>query len=311
MIYPSIYIHKICHKKILNAIKDGIMLLEPTGKILFANKVAERLWEKPNQELQKTNLVTLHPGLDTAIQRALTEKVSTLDLIDIEHAHILLKVHIGPLAQQWAAERNLAFDNLVVVEMEDVTEYIPRPRTPMETNYASKDELYNLIYRDHLTNALNRRYFDLSMPEVLNQAALQNSSVSLLLIDIDQFKSINDTYGHQAGDLVLQMVAECMKSNSRKDDLVFRLGGDEFALILVNISSKVALERAEKMRTDITEQSLGGDTPIPPITISAGIATFPEHTNLLEKLYRHADTALYQAKAHGRNRVRIYNAGQS
>lgn len=294
-------------EKLLNLIKDGVMLVSPTGHVTFINQAAERLLEKTATTIQEQNISIIHPELGVAIQNVLTEGISTVTLISLEHAQILCNIHTGLSAAEWAAKRELQLEGLLIVEMEDVTEYIYHPQLSTEAQNPAKNELHSLIYRDYLTKALNRRFFDMTMPEVLNLATLQGKPVSLSIIDIDNFKTINDTYGHQAGDTVLQMVVTCLKNNSRKDDMVFRLGGDEFALVLVNTSLKIALERAEKMRKDIMEQNPGGEKPITPITISAGIASFPEQALTLEQLYRHADLALYQAKAQGRNCVRVYN----
>ena len=151
---------------------------------------------------------------------------------------------------------------------------------------------------DSLTGLPNRRKMD----EVLNGWASENRLFSLLVLDIDHFKSINDTYGHQMGDETLKTIAATIQTVIRKRDYCFRYGGEEFVLLLLETDALGAYHLAEKIRERIEGiQIIPGKT----ITVSLGLSEFPTHTNSVDELFRLADQALYQSKAEGRNRITI------
>lgn len=151
---------------------------------------------------------------------------------------------------------------------------------------------------DPLTGLLNRRAFN----QTLNNWQYAQSNVALIYIDIDHFKKINDTYGHDIGDTVLQQLAKVMRTLSRKEDLVCRLGGEEFAVLLPEITPKIAHRMAERLRTKV-EQTIFNT--VGHITVSIGVSHWPAHTNDIKELPKTADLMLYKAKSQGRNRVEI------
>ncbi|WP_442961645.1 GGDEF domain-containing protein [Pseudoalteromonas sp. B62] len=151
---------------------------------------------------------------------------------------------------------------------------------------------------DPLTGAHNRR----SLNGLLNQLMLKQIPFAILEIDIDFFKRVNDTFGHDKGDEALKTLTDIIKKLSRKDDVVARIGGEEFVLILPNEDSESAFKIAERLRTTVASTSMD---VIGFITISIGIATWPEHSNDIDQVYKYADKALYYAKEHGRNRCVI------
>lgn len=157
--------------------------------------------------------------------------------------------------------------------------------------------------RDALTRLLNRKFLPVVLNKEVNYARQQDVSFAILAIDIDHFKQVNDTYGHEAGDMVLQQVAVLLSNNSRGGDYIFRLGGEEFLVLLVDVDQTRAIKAAEKLRRQIAEEifHLPLDRTLA-VTISAGLALYdgqPDYKQIL----RRADAALYQAKHAGRNRV--------
>lgn len=124
------------------------------------------------------------------------------------------------------------------------------------------------------------------------------------MFDVDHLKQVNDTYGHSAGDLLLQEVARCLHTRFRGEDIVCRYGGDEFVIILPGASSTQALQRAEQLHQAVHHLNIEfrGQT-LPQTTLSLGVVAHPEHGVTLDSLLRAADMALYQAKAAGRDRV--------
>ncbi|MHC3126173.1 hypothetical protein OB03_02185 [Brevundimonas sp. GN22] len=159
--------------------------------------------------------------------------------------------------------------------------------------------------RDPLTRALNRRFLPTILSREINLANGTGAALSVLMLDVDHFKSINDTHGHAAGDVVLKQVAEVIADNVRLSDFVFRYGGEEFLIVLVETSVDEAEVVAERMRQQLATRDMrlpaGGDLRV---TASIGLATYNNHPDY-NQLIETADTALYQAKNSGRNRTVI------
>lgn len=158
--------------------------------------------------------------------------------------------------------------------------------------------------KDFLTGLCNVREFDQKFNELKDRHEKDPSPVSLLFLDIDYFKKINDTYGHINGDLVLEQLAQVLETACRSSDLTFRKGGEEFAIILYNSLPEQAFEIAERIRKTVSDHSFrlnkGQKTTI---TVSIGIASYPQPVAEITNILELADSALYTAKHSGRNRV--------
>jgi diguanylate cyclase (GGDEF)-like protein len=145
-----------------------------------------------------------------------------------------------------------------------------------------------------------------SLERELQRATRTKRSLAVILVDLDHFKSFNDNFGHAAGDVVLKSAAETFQHHFRADDVICRQGGEEFAIILPESSAKDAAIRAEKLRIQFQDLRMRlQERTLDPVTISIGIAGYPEHASTAEELLRLADKSLYQSKAQGRNRVTI------
>ena len=164
----------------------------------------------------------------------------------------------------------------------------------------ANEKITELTRIDPLTQLSNRRYFSERIEEMISLANRKSQPLSLIMIDIDHFKSINDTYGHDAGDRVLQAFAGLMKINARKEDLVSRFGGEEFIILLPFTDILQAYDFSERIRTELARKNLLGNGR--QITASFGVSRLmPDEGN--ESLLKRADRALLQAKALGRNRT--------
>jgi diguanylate cyclase (GGDEF)-like protein/PAS domain S-box-containing protein len=168
-------------------------------------------------------------------------------------------------------------------------------------------QLAHLASCDPLTNLLNRRRFHEELENCLAQARRYGNKGAVMFLDVDNFKYINDTLGHQAGDKLLVDLATLLRKRMRKTDTLARLGGDEFAIILPHVdvdqAQSIAINILESVRNNIIvnkRQSLS-------ITVSIGIALFPEHGDDAETLLSYADLSLYRAKEEGRNRIRVFS----
>lgn len=165
--------------------------------------------------------------------------------------------------------------------------------------------LYELAIIDELTKCYVRRYFEQRFREEFSRADRQGTSLSLLMIDVDHFKEINDRNGHAAGDIVLREIAATIKRNLRSYDLLARLGGDEFAIILPEVGFQDAYRVSEKIRNAAAQFLYPGIQG--KVTLSIGIACFPlHHVSNVESLMKKADMALYKAKQMGRNNCFFY-----
>lgn len=176
------------------------------------------------------------------------------------------------------------------------------------SNLRLRKALKEQAVHDPLTGLFNRRYLDDTLPRELYRAMRTERPLSVVLIDIDHFKRFNDTYGHKAGDLVLQAVARSMESGLRKSDLACRYGGEEFVLVFPEMDGKTACQRVDMMRDQVFRLRVDdGDKTLPPITLSAGIASTRKDYVEQEVLLRAADSALYTAKQSGRNCTVLYD----
>jgi diguanylate cyclase (GGDEF)-like protein len=158
--------------------------------------------------------------------------------------------------------------------------------------------------RDHVSGLFNRRYLEETLERELRRADRDGSSVGVIMLDLDHFKELNDTYGHAAGDLVLGEVGALMRANLRYADIACRYGGDELTLILPKAPREAVTERAEFLRNAVAQLRLtSGGAQLPAVTLSAGVCVFPEDGRSWADLVAAGDAALYRAKREGRDRV--------
>ena len=167
------------------------------------------------------------------------------------------------------------------------------------------DRMRQLAYVDGLTGIHNRRYFEMRIGEELERASRFQGRMSVIMVDIDHFKRLNDEFGHLLGDEVLRGVANILKQQLRKVDMVCRYGGEEFAVVVPETTGENALTVAEKLRRQVESHPFPG---VPrPVTISCGVADYPIHGITRDEVVAAADAALYMAKQTGRNRVEAAN----
>jgi len=178
----------------------------------------------------------------------------------------------------------------------------------VQLNKKFKDE----ATKDFLTGLNNVRHFDTSFNSISQLTLRKEENLSLLFVDIDFFKKVNDTYGHNKGDVVLKGLAEILIDTVRVFDVVSRNGGEEFSILLLACSSSHAIEIAERLRKKVETHKFNiSDKVNLNITISIGVSTYPNTTNKIDHLLEDADKALYEAKRTGRNRVVLYNNHQN
>ncbi|MFN0317629.1 MAG: diguanylate cyclase [Burkholderiales bacterium] len=180
------------------------------------------------------------------------------------------------------------------------------------SSFSLRETLRRQSIVDSLTGLYNRRYLDETLRREVFRAKRSEKALSVIMLDADHFKRLNDTFGHDAGDVALRGLGEQLRSGVRAGDIACRYGGEEFALVLADCGKEQALQRARRIAQNVRELRLvHGGTPLQQITISGGVATYPEDGEEAEQLIAAADRALYAAKQSGRDRVLGTERGES
>jgi diguanylate cyclase (GGDEF)-like protein len=177
------------------------------------------------------------------------------------------------------------------------------------TNLSLRDSLYEQTMHDALTGLYNRRYLDTILNVKINCTISENKKLCVAMLDLDHFKRINDTYGHEAGDEVLKMVGKKLSNLFRHEDIAIRYGGEEFLVVLGNTTANEAFNQFQQIRNELKNHSIyfaGQRLPI--VTVSIGIAEVPCHGKDAKDVLQSADHALYMAKEEGRDRVVCFNS---
>lgn len=269
-------------------------------------------------------LYTSHEASESAriLQQKLTHRfalnreqaLQLLDQVAEQSREVILMFDLDPkdikpysqLLQQANAElEKLNLDNAqIILELQDAKKQVERLVSKLQT---ANNSLKELVYQDGLTGLYNHRYFQEALDNELARSNRYKSSISLVLFDIDNFKQINDTHGHPAGDLVLMNIARTVNGAVRTNDVVARFGGDEFAIILPATNAAGGKTFAENLRLSIEGiVTLSAGQSIS-TTISAGVVTYTPENGTIDKgrLIEAADCGLYRSKQQGRNRVTV------
>lgn len=277
----------------------GIHLIDRAGLIQSWNTGAELITGLPRGEMLGQSFERLFP--DDAVRAGVPRR--TLEFVRTNR-------HCGDEQRRRRSGRGeflaqLSIDSVrgdsgellgFVEVFQDITEAKQR-----------EEHLYQRAARDALTGAASHGHFIEMAAQEIERARRFAEPLSLALLDIDQFKKVNDTYGHEVGDRVLVALTHCCMENTRKIDLVGRLGGEEFAILLPRANKEPAAEMAQRLRCVLGARrvAVGGGREIG-VTVSIGVASLRPTTRDLAELLRNADAALYKAKREGRNRVEVW-----
>lgn len=318
-------------RSVVEAIPDPFFILDQKGAFLRSNSEGIRILDYPWEQLHRMTLIDVISIEDLSPIREELEKME-------EGKSLRLKIHLVsrrgekiPVESVGMIKGDLLFltlkDLRERVEMEqrwekakkDLTEKIherdqyARELQVLKDLYKERlkeiekmrEEALLLSYTDDLTGIFNHRFFIQQLTLEVERQKRYSQPLSLLMIDIDHFKSYNDTNGHLAGDQVLKAIAVLIQHGVRQTDIVARYGGEEFTAILINARKEMALEIAERIRRSVAETYFPNEKAQPGgnLTVSIGVATFSPPLSTITDLIRKADHALYQAKKKGRNRV--------
>ncbi len=280
------------------------------SKQLFENKL---FILDPDKDQYKIEGLTDYPQLGPALLKKYDWMLEGVEQADFSQSAALL-----PLVRS-----NKLIGTLFLVS-KDVNRYQPGIATTFLQklsamtavaieNCLNQQRLKEIGYQDPLTQAYNRRYFDLRFADEISRALRKNENIACMFLDVDFFKKVNDTYGHHVGDMVLTRLVSLIKEQVRACDIVARYGGEEFAVVLPGVTEQLAYDIAERLRraveSDVTITCGQGHK----VTVSIGLETLSSlDLDVLKvdeigfKLLEHADQALYSAKDTGRNKVVVF-----
>lgn len=279
----------------------GMILTDPQGRYQYANRAYQDIVGYTEQELRQPGfdfrLITHPEDIEFAIREVNRLLAGEIPAFFIEKRYIRKDGHIVWVRLSSSVRRDADGRPLQMVGLvEDINE-----RKRLE------DEIKHLAHHDVLTGLPNRRLFNEIVEVEVAQARRYHRKLGIFFLDIDRFKEINDTLGHEAGDELLRQAALRLKGVIRTSDTISRIGGDEFNLVLADISyPEYAADVARKILSEIQKPFMIRGHQIN-VSTSIGISVFPDDSTEMDALLRYADMALYYAKEHGRNMFQFYN----
>tara|TARA_R110000737_G_scaffold4096_4_gene13629 strand:+ start:571 stop:1515 length:945 start_codon:yes stop_codon:yes gene_type:complete len=297
---------------ISNRLNTGILILDNNLNIIMWNRFLEVHANKKDKKIIGESIFTVFPELPKKwFERKVSSviQLKTQSFCSWEQRHHLFELsHSRPIT----TDSNFMAQNCtflpievegeverICVLIEDVTDVC---HYQTQLNKALQElALSNRI--DGLTQAFNRKHWEECLASEFSRACRHSYNLALVMLDLDKFKVLNDTFGHQGGDKALIDTAKVINDLLRMGDVFGRYGGEEFAVILPNTDLKGAEEVAERIRQTVAENTIEYQGQRINVTVSIGVAVINKQDLRYEDLISHADTALYQAKAKGRNRV--------
>jgi len=301
----------IARHTVLEHIPEMVFVVDAHDRVLDANSVAQKMLGKSLDQIIGKDPLEVFREWPELINRFLTEDETHEEIQIPGDPPRTLDLNVSALYNQFNQ-----LDGRVIVA-HDVTE---RKWLENDLKYLNetlsnqlqeinklREELEEQAIRDPLTNAYNRRYLSEFLDREVARAERENTPVTIVIMDMDNFKQFNDTYGHKCGDLVLQAITKFLNDHSRRGDVVCRYGGEEFVILMPNVSLEVGFERAEMWRQDFSESPIEYEGMKLFATFSAGVATFPLHGKTGDVILQAADKALYRSKDAGKNKVLQYS----
>jgi diguanylate cyclase (GGDEF)-like protein/PAS domain S-box-containing protein len=292
---------RVARSVLVNTMSDAMLILDNQHRIVDWNPASQTLFGFMTSKILNQPVVQLLPDWPDIANRlqGMTEIHAETNIVkggNKLHYH----VQVTPLA-----DRRNEWNGWMVV-MRDITLLVDaneRLQTQLEEINELQTELREQALRDSLTGLHNRRYLQETLEREFTRASREGYPVCLIMLDIDYFKNVNDTFGHIAGDMVLNALADELRSQVRAGDIICRYGGDEFLLVMLNVSAEVGFQRAEKLQQSFQASYVIFENMEIRATLSLGLAAFPIHGATSDEVMRAADFDMYQAKSEGGNCV--------
>jgi len=303
---------KQINSQIANQLNTGVLVLDAEFNVVIWNRFLQVHTDKVANNILGQSIFKGFPELP---ERWLTRKLASVLQLNTptfcswEQRHHLFELpHTRPITtdSEFMAQ-NCTFlpvevdshEKYICILIEDVTDVCHYQSQLQKT----LDELAKMSRIDGLTQIYNRRHWQESLEQEYAKARRHDKKLSLIMLDLDYFKLLNDNYGHQCGDMVLTEVSALISDLLRVEDIFGRYGGEEFAIVLPETNLLGAMELAERICRKVATNALHYNDELLEVTISLGVAQLNSNESSYEELITHADSALYQAKAQGRNQV--------
>lgn len=291
------------YRRLFETAQDGILILDAeTGAITDVNPFLIELLGYSREEFIKKKLWEVGAFQDVEASKDAFDTLQEKEYI--RYKNLPLRAITGQLIQvEFVSNVYMVGDEKVIqCNIRDITE---RKRA-QDALLESEANLREQSVRDYLTGLFNRRYMEETLAREVLRATRNQLSLGIIMLDVDEFKHINDNIGHLAGDVVLQEVGKLLRDHIRGGDIPSRFGGDEFVVVLPDASLEVTRQRAEQLCESVQQLQIQYDgQTLEAITVSLGIAAFPNNGSTSAELLKAVDNALYQAKRDGRGRVNI------
>ncbi len=309
-------LQKIMHESITNAgAQRGYLILESDGELII--EASEDIDKNEFMVMQSMALndcseicrsivhYVYNSGEDIVLGNASKEGLFTSDpyIMRVKCKSILCTpiMSKGKISGILYMENNLSENAFTPERLEILRSFSVQAAISIENA-----RLFELATTDGMTKLFVHRYFQLLLDQEIKRSQRHDKKFSLIMMDIDNFKSFNDTYGHQLGDRVLKDVAAAAKKISRSEDIAARYGGEEFVMILPEADSRQAMIFAERVRESVAQVEIPHENQKLHVTISLGVSTYPDHAEEKEELIHAADEALYASKHRGKNCVSLF-----
>lgn len=298
---------KVSRNALFEKMSDGVIVLDTQDRIADINSAALGMLGAPGTQWIGQSAAPLEQVLSPALLQSKLPAQNDIQVHNAQGQARILNVRIAPLDESKPQSGRLMI-------LQDITERkhneqaLERMNRQLQVQLAEiqalQVSLQEQATRDPLTGLYNRRFLLEMLGKELKQSARTRRPVSVVMIDIDRFKSFNDTYGHAAGDVMLTALSDWLRTRTRRGDLVCRYGGEEFLVVMPGTPSEACLRRAQEWCAAFRELRIWHDDALLHTTLSLGVATSPAHGAMPEDLIHTADMAMYAAKEAGRDCVR-------
>jgi diguanylate cyclase (GGDEF)-like protein/PAS domain S-box-containing protein len=291
------------YRRLFEAAQDGILILDAqTGAITDVNPFLIKMLGYARAEFMDKKLWEMGAFRDMEASQEAFELLQKNEYI--RYDYLPLRAKNGRLVDvEFVSNVYLVGGEKVIqCNIRDITER----KQAQDALLKSQTLLREQSVRDYLTGLFNRRYMEETLERELLRASRKKLSLGMIMLDVDDFKQFNDTYGHAAGDEILRELGSLLLRQIRGEDIACRYGGDEFILIMPDATQEVTRERAELIcqHAGLFHFQFDGQS-LAPVTLSLGVAIFPEHGVTSTGVLRAVDSALYRAKHEGRGRVAV------
>lgn len=293
------------YRRLFEAAQDGILILDAeTGMITDVNPFLINMLGYRRDEFLEKRLWEVGAFKEVEASKDAFEALRKNEYIRYKDLPLRTKddrlIQVEFVSNVYTAGR----EKVIQCNIRDITE----SKLAQDALLKSQALLREQSVRDHLTGVFNRRYMEETLERELRRASRKDLSLGIIMLDVDDFKRLNDTYGHAAGDAILRELGSLLLKHVRAEDIPSRYGGDEFIMVLPEASREVTFQRAELICQETKQFHLQfeGQT-LEAVTLSLGVAVFPEHGSTSAALLKAVDEALYRAKREGRGRVVVEN----